>query len=120
MDIWIFTQDLPGCPGAVAVPKAPVGAGATLRVHITGVAGVPANATAVVLNLTADGATRPTYVTAWPTGQTRPGTSTLNVHSAAPVPNLAIVPIGTGGTIDLYNIAGNVNLLGDISGYFAP
>jgi hypothetical protein len=36
------------------------------------------------------------------------------------VPNLATVPVGAGGYIDLYNASGRVNLLGDICGYFAP
>ncbi|HEY7857451.1 MAG TPA: hypothetical protein VIC82_03025, partial [Candidatus Nanopelagicales bacterium] len=87
---------------------------------VAGVAGVPANATAVVLNLTAVGATRPTWVAAWPDGQPRPTVSNLNVSSAAPTPNLAVVPVGDGGYIDLYNFAGSVNLIGDITGYLSP
>jgi hypothetical protein len=108
------------CPGAAAVTKAPISGGKFIKVRVTGVAGVPANATAVVVNLTAVGATTPTYVTAYPDGRARPTVSNLNVNNAGPVPNLAIVPVGAGGYIDLYNASGRVNLLGDISGYFAP
>jgi hypothetical protein len=108
------------CAGSVAVAKAPLGAGATLKVQVAGVAGVPSNATAVVMNLTAVGATHSTWVAAWPDGTTRPTVSTLNVSNAAPTPNLAIIPIGSDGKIDLYNAAGSTNLFGDISGYFAP
>jgi hypothetical protein len=60
------------------------------------------------------------YVTAWPDGQTRPFTSTLNVNGPNPIPNLAVVPVGADGYIDLYNSAGTVNLFGDISGYLSP
>jgi hypothetical protein len=109
------------CAGAVPLPKAPVAGGSVLRVKVTGVGGVPPNATAVVLNLTAVGATTPTYVSAYPAGlTTRPSVSNLNVNNASPTANLAIVPVGTGGYIDLYDSAGRVNLDGDISGYFAP
>jgi hypothetical protein len=33
---------------------------------------------------------------------------------------LAVVPVGDGGYIDLYNFAGSVNLIGDITGYLSP
>jgi subtilase family serine protease len=108
------------CPGRVPVPKAPVAAGHVLAVKVTGVGGVPANATAVVINLTAVGASTPTFVSAYPHGLPLPAVSNLNANNAAAVPNLAIVPVGLGGYIDLYNSSGKVNLLGDISGYFAP
>jgi hypothetical protein len=89
-------------------------------VKVAGVGGVPSNATAVVVNLTAVGATTPTCVTAYPAGQARPAGANLNVSNASALPNLAIVPVGAGGYIDLYNSSGRVNLEGDISGYFAP
>jgi hypothetical protein len=108
------------CPGAGTVPKAPLGAGRTLTVKVAGVAGVPANATAVVLNLTAVDASEPTWVTAWAAGAARPDASNLNVSGSGATPNLVVVPVGAGGAISLYNAAGKVHLLGDISGYFAP
>ena len=108
------------CPGSVSAAAGPVGAGGTLQVKVAGVAAVPTNATAVVVNLTATGATKPTYVTAWPDGQPQPTVSNLNVVNANATPNLAVVPVGADGYIDLYNRAGTVNLVVDISGYFAP
>jgi hypothetical protein len=108
------------CAGAPTVPKSPIGAGKTLSVKVTGTAGVPANATAVVVNLTAVGATTPTWVGAFPTGSPRPTASNLNLSGPAATPNLAIVPVGAGGSISFYNAAGSVNLLADISGYFGP
>lgn len=108
------------CAAAVPVTRGKVGPGGTLQVKVAGVAGVPADATAVVLNLTAVGASSATYVTAWPDGQPRPLVSNLNVAGPQATPNLVVVPIGAGGSIDLYNTAGTVDLLGDLAGYFAP
>ena len=108
------------CAGANAVTKAPVGAGAFIKVKVTGVGGVPANATAVVLNVTAVAATSPgTFVTVYP-DPTRPTASNLNVNNAGPIPNLVVVPVGPGGFVDFYNNKGTVNLIADVSGYFAP
>jgi hypothetical protein len=108
------------CAGAVDVPAAPIGAAQTLSVQVTAVAGIPADATAVVLNVTAVQATASTFVTVWPHGGPRPLASNLNVHTAAAVPNLVVVPVGAGGMVDFYNSAGSVNLLADVAGYFSP
>ena len=108
------------CTSAPATAKAPVGAGGTLAVKLTGVAGIPSTATSVVLNVTAVNATSPTYVTVYPAGATRPLASDLNVTGAKATPNLVIVPVGAGGVVDFYNNAGKVDLLADVSGYFSP
>ncbi len=109
-----------GCPGGSASSKAPVGPAGVLAVKVTGVGGVPAGATAVVLNVTAVNATsRSTYITAWPAGQPKPTASNLNVSSPAPVANLVVVPVGTGGVVNLGNATGNVDLLADLQGYYA-
>ena len=108
------------CTAAGAVPLAPVGAGHTLAVKVTGVGGIPATATSVALNVTAVGATTATFVTVWPGGAGRPQASNLNVSNAKAVPNLVVVPVGAGGTVDFFNAAGNVNLVADLAGYFSP
>jgi hypothetical protein len=103
----------------------PVGPGPSLAnvLHesVAGVDGVDSHATAVALNITAIGATAPTYITAWPDGVAKPTASNLNVNNSLPVPNFAIVTIAPlpDGKIDFYNNAGNVNLVGDIAGYFS-
>ncbi len=94
-------------------------AGQTLAVRVAGVDGVPSNATAVAINVTAVNATSPTYVTVWPGGVTRPGTSTLNVSNGNAVPNFDVVSIGADGTVDFYNASGSVNVLADIAGYYS-
>src|SRR5262245_25972936 len=42
------------------------------------------------------------YITVWPTGAARPFASTLNGYVATVIANAAIVPAGTGGSIDVY------------------
>jgi hypothetical protein len=108
------------CATPPTITAGAIGATGVLHVKITGVAGIPDTATAVVLNLTAVGATTPTYVSAYPDSPDQPSVSNLNVSNAKPVPNLAVVPVGPGGVIDFFNKAGSVNLLADLAGYFAP
>jgi hypothetical protein len=110
-----------GCTGSPTFTAGLVGPKGVLKVKVTAVAGVPDTATAVVLNVTAVSATHPgTYVSVYPDSPTQPAVSNLNVNSAAPVPNLVIVPVGPGGVVDFYNAAGSINLLGDLAGWFAP
>ena len=97
----------------------PVGSTTPLTVAMYGVAGIPTNATAVVLNVTAVGATHPTFVSVYPDGTT-PASSNLNVDNASPVANMVVVPLGAGGRIKFGNHGGTVNLIADIAGYYAP
>ena len=97
---------------------APLGAGETWPFTIRGQYGVPADAVAVAVNLTAVDATIPTYVTAWPGGQARPLTSNLNPVPGMAVPNLAIIRLGSAGGVNFFNNSGSVNLLADVVGYF--
>ena len=61
-----------------------------------------------------------TFVSAWPAGVERPFTAVLNPTPGKPVPNLAVVRLGAGGAINLYNNSGAVHLVGDLVGYFVP
>jgi GH25 family lysozyme M1 (1,4-beta-N-acetylmuramidase) len=81
---------------------------------------VPPTATAVTINLTGVDATSSTFVSAWPTGQTRPNASNLKLSSANATPNLVTVKLGANQQIDLFNNAGTVNLVADLAGYYAP
>ncbi|MFN6120681.1 MAG: DUF1501 domain-containing protein [Actinomycetes bacterium] len=96
----------------------PLAAGETWRFQIAGVNGVPADAVAVAINLTAVGATMPTFVTVHPSGGDRPVASNLNPVPGVATPNLVIARVGTGGSIDLFNNAGYVHLLADVVGWF--
>ena len=96
----------------------PLTAGESWSFAIRGQFGVPAEAVAVAINLTAVDATTATYVTAWPGGQTRPVASNLNPVPGMAVPNLAIIRLGTAGDVNFFNNTGNVHLLADVVGYF--
>lgn len=82
--------------------------------------GVPAGATAVVLNLTIDGPADRGFVTVYPTGVTRPTASSINVDGAGQtIANLVTVPIGAGGSVDIYSQM-QTELVADVQGYYAP
>ena len=69
--------------------------------------------------MTGTGATTSTYVTLTPTpasGASSPTTSTLNLPANTTLANGATTAIGTGGKIRLYNRAGTINLIADITG----
>ena len=90
----------------------------TVEVQITDRAGVPADAAAAVLTVTAVNPTASGFVTVWPSGVGQTSTSNLNFVAGQNIPNAAIVRLGTGGRILLYNgSAGSVHLLVDVSGY---
>jgi hypothetical protein len=91
----------------------------TIRVTVTGRDGIATDAVAAAVTVTAVDAALPTFVTAWPTGGTRPGTSTVNVPRGAAVANSAIIPLGAGGAIDLFAPA-PVDVVVDVSGVFTP
>ena len=110
----------PGCSTpapAPEPPRPPLGAGGAITLTIPG---LPADTTAVTLNLTGTGPTRSTYITAWPTGSTRPNSSNLNLTAGATDANLVTVKVGTGGKVSLYNANGTTHLLADLAGYYHP
>ena len=109
-------------PGStVGVRNTRLGHGETMTVQVTGTSGncvLPANALAVVANVTALGPSLASDITVWPTGQPMPTTTNLNTRKGQPpTPNLVISDLGLGGSIDIYNDRGDVNLTIDVSGY---
>ena len=99
-------------------PKGFVGAGQTIDVQITGVAGVPPDAVAVVMNVTATESAAEGFVTAFPFGQPLPLASNLNLTRPDQTrPNLVTVPLGPGGKVSLHTQSGT-HLLGDVAGYY--
>jgi hypothetical protein len=106
----------------LGAPTGKVGPAASIDLQVTGVAGVPVGADAVVLNLTGTGPTSGTFVAAYPTPASPgapPTVSNLNLKAGETAANLAIVAIGTGGKIRLYNAVGSVHLVADVAGYFS-
>ncbi|AWZ08958.1 MULTISPECIES: PKD domain-containing protein [unclassified Streptomyces] len=95
-----------------------LGGGQTRTVKVAGVNGIPADATAVALNLTGTGATEQAHVIAYPDPAKRPATSNLNVEPGKDKSNQAIVPVGPNGTITLYTNSGSTHVILDAVGYY--
>ncbi|MDT0213368.1 fibronectin type III domain-containing protein [Rothia sp. ARF10] len=76
--------------------------------------------TAVTLNVTAVNPSATSYLTVWPTGQTRPTASNVNFATGATVPNQVIAKVGTNNRVSIYNANGTVDVLADLAGYYAP
>jgi hypothetical protein len=91
-------------------------AGGTLQLQVAGRAGVPADASAVVLNVTATETQGPGVVTVYPTGAGRPNASNLNFVAGQTVPNAVTARLGAGGNICLFTI-GSSHLIVDVAGY---
>lgn len=86
-----------------------------------GTAGIPANASAVVLKITASGTKSLGYLTAYATGSPRPSTSNLNYSAGQTVSNVVVVPVGTDGKVTVANTSsGSAQIVADVTGYFLP
>lgn len=91
-----------------------------IRIGIRGRAGVPADATAAVLNVTIAGSTAWSFVTVFPAGGAVPDASNVNADgSGRVVANLVHVKIGAGGAADIYRSA-PMGLVVDLVGVYVP
>jgi hypothetical protein len=97
---------------------AALGEGATLVLPVAGRSGVPATASAVVVNVTATEPTANSYLTVWPSDEERPTASNLNMGAGDTVPNLAVVPLALDGTMSIYNHGGTSHVIVDVVGWF--
>jgi hypothetical protein len=109
---------------AVGARTSPLGPNETFTQQVTGnvgqCAGIPADATAVALNVTAVDGTAASYLTLFPSEvASPPNASNLNwVPGAPPTPNKVDVKLGPTGAIKIYNNVGSVNVLADVVGYY--
>ena len=95
------------------------GPGSVLQLQVAGRPGVPGDVSAVVLNVTAVGATGAGFVTVYPCGQAPPNSSSLNTTAGGTVPNAVTVKVGVGGKVCLFTSVGvSTHLLVDVNGYF--
>ncbi|WP_265867331.1 hypothetical protein [Streptomyces sp. SKN60] len=98
--------------------KGKVGPGGSITLQVTGQGQVPAtDVTSVALNVTAVNPSASTYVTVHPYGTTRPNASNLNVPAGRIVAGMVVVPVKD-GKVTLYNHAGSVDLVADVTGYY--
>ncbi len=87
----------------------------TLQLKVGDRVGLPSDATAVLLNITALGA-EPGFITLHPRGTDRPVASNLNYRAGQTVANAAISRLGVSGDVCLFT-EGNANVIVDVVGY---
>jgi hypothetical protein len=98
-----------------------LGQQATIPVGVTGsFSGVPANATAAVLNVTVTDTSASSFLTVFPHGVARPNSSDLNWAPGLDVPNLVIATLPANGSVDVFNAWGSTDVVVDVEGYYMP
>ena len=89
---------------------------------IAGLANVPSNADAVVVNTTVTNTTGSSFLTVWPAGVGQPTASNLNWTPGITIPNAVTVKLGAGGgnagKVSVFNLSGNVDVITDVAGWF--
>ncbi len=105
----------------VGTARGRLAAGRTLDLVPSSVpgSGVAVGVDAVVLNVTVDAPSKAGYVTVWPTGEPRFEVSSLNFEAGQTVANLVIAKLGAGGSVSVFNAAGDVDVLADVVGSFS-
>lgn len=93
------------------------GRGSVIRLDVAGNHGVPADAAAVMLNVTITEADGRGFVTAWPCGRARPVASFLNFVRGVDQANLTPVRIGLGGDVCLF-VSEGTQVVADLNGYY--
>ena len=104
----IDTRDLPG----------KLGAGRMLTIPIAGVLGIPADATAAVVSVTAVEPCADTFLTVFPCGAALPVASMVNADAVSIVANSGVVRLG-GGSLCVYTLQ-PTDVIVDISGWVGP
>ncbi len=92
-------------------------AGAPRDFPLAGQCGIPVEAQAVSLNVTATNTLGPGFFLLHPAGGATPLVSTLNYLGGETVANAALVPLGPGGLTVIAGVAG-ADLILDVNGYF--
>lgn len=102
----------------IGAPRARIGAGGSVVLDVTGAGGVPATGVeSVTLNVTAVAPTAGGHVTVHPSGSSRPASSNLNLAPGVTTPAQVVVRVGADGAVVLWNAAGSVDLLADVTGW---
>jgi hypothetical protein len=114
------TRNAAGGPIGIS-PGHKLAAGESIDVAVGGVGAIPMEATSVAINITIDeDASLKSFLTVWPTGQTKPNTSANNAEPGLVSPNSAIFQLGQDGKLSVFNQQGAVNVIIDVTGYFLP
>jgi hypothetical protein len=105
-------------PDGQGLPSAPLGSTA-VSIRAAGRAGIPSSGVgALLLNVTAIQPTTGSYLATWASGATKPGTASLNYSAGEVVGNLAIVKVGSNGSVAVANKVGLTHLTADVLGWF--
>ena len=117
-------MDTRPAPDNVGVRTSPLGAGDTHTIDVRGVNGnctIPTAAVGLSMNITITNPTASSFLTVFPADVSRPLASNLNwVAGQAATPNAVTTNISANGKISFFNLAGSVDVLADIVGYYAP
>lgn len=107
----------PGQPVPFPAVKQMLAGGQVLQVPVAGAFGVPADAAAVSVNVTAVGPAGAGHLRVYPCGAVMPNASTLNFVAGQTVANASLVRVGAGGTVCIY-AAATTHVVVDLNGWF--
>jgi hypothetical protein len=96
----------------------PIGAGQTIDLQVAGRGGVSDQPQAVALNVTVTGPTAGSFLTVWPSGESRPLASSVNMVAGQTVPNMVLSRVGWNGMISIFNNSGSTHVVVDVLGCF--
>ena len=91
-------------------------AGSVTEVVVAGRGGVPVDAVAVMLNVTAVGAVAAGFLTVFPCGSLRPLASNVNYVAGQVVPNAVLAKVGDGGRVCVFTQS-ELDLVIDVNGF---
>lgn len=91
-------------------------AGSVTQIPITGLGGIPANASTMVLNVTVTDPTSSGYASVFPCGQSVPDASNLNFAVGQTVANAVVTGVGSGSSVCVFSSAAT-HLIIDVNGY---
>jgi hypothetical protein len=99
-------------------PSSALNPGQTLALGVTNVAGVPGNASGIVLNVTVTQSWTSGFLTVFPGNVPLPLASNVNFGPGQTVPNLVIVGVPPSGVVDIYTSGGPVHVIADVVGWY--
>ncbi len=115
----------PGALGAAEAAFGPSGrttplpSGGEIALQVREIAGVPADATAVVLNVTVTEPTAGGFLTLYP-GGVRPNTSNLNFIPGQTVAGSVTATVAANDRIRIFNSFGTTHVIVDLTGWYGP
>jgi hypothetical protein len=95
-----------------------LGPATSLTVQVSGVAGVPNGARAVILNVTVTNTTASGWMVVYPSSGSLPLASDLDWVGGRTIPNLVVATLGSTGAITFYNSDGSTDVVVDLAGWY--